>query len=250
MMNEEPLVTVVTVAYNSADTIVTTIESVLNQTYKNIEYRIVDGASKDETVKIAAGYLERFEEAGKKLIITSEPDKGIYDAMNKGIMASEGEIIGIINSDDWYEPEAVETAVKNYLEKGYDYFYADINLIKSNGQVIVKHSRPSKIATSRHWNHPTSFVTRKTYEDIGVFKCEGIHDDFEFFLRTIKAKKKIVIENKILANFRTGGASNDKSFKKCKKRCKDRYKCYRDNGYSFLYLFECVGIEIAKWIIS
>ncbi len=245
-----PLVSIITVAYNSAATIEKTIESVLNQTYSNIEYRIVDGCSSDETVQIAKQYEPLFAEKNIKYVITSEPDNGIYDAMNKGITDATGELIGIINSDDCYKPDAVETAVKTYSESGFDYFYADINLVKADGSVIVKKSKKDVFPTSRHWNHPTSFVTKKTYDELGLFRCEGIHDDFEFFLRVRKAKKNTVIVNKVIADFSTGGVSNDKTFSKCKKRCLDRYRCYRVNGYSPLYFIECIAIEIAKFILS
>ena len=129
-------------------------------------------------------------------------------------------------------------------------FYASINLVKESGKTIVKRSKHDKFPTSRHWNHPTSFVTKKTYEELGAFRCEGIHDDFDFLLRVKKAGKKIVIGDEVLANFRTGGTSNDKSIKKCIRRCKDRYKCYRNNKYSRLYMFECVLMEISKFILS
>ena len=170
--------------------------------------------------------------------------------MNKGIKKSTGDIVGIINSGDWYENNALSTVAKTYEKNPFDMFYADINLIKADGRVIVKHSRKDRIVTSRHWNHPTSFVYRKTYDELGMFRCEGIHDDFEFLLRVKKAHKKIVIKNTILANFMVGGTSNNKCLRMSIKRIKDRYRCYKINGYSSLYLFECIGIEVAKAIIS
>ncbi len=245
-----PLVSLITVSYNSEKTIRSTIESVLNQTYTNIEYRIVDGFSDDSTVTIAHEYDEKFAERGIKYNITSEKDNGIYDAMNKGIMDTTGELVGIINSDDWFETNAIQTVVNSYNRTNFDYYYADIRLIKENGTSIIKHSKADTIVTSRHWNHPTCFVAKKVYEELGAFRCQGIHDDFDFFLRVRQAGKKIVIENKILANFRVGGTSNDKNFEMCKKRCADRYKCYRNNGYSFLYGIECIGIEAVKFIIG
>lgn len=244
------LVSIVTVCYNSEGTVRTAIESVLNQTYDKIEYLIIDGASSDNTVAVAEEYREKFEARGYEYRIVSEKDNGIYDAMNKGIGMAKGEIIGLINSDDWYEPIAVETAVNTYKEEQYDLFYADINIVKANGQVVVKKSKKDRLPTSRHWNHPTSFVTKKTYEELGAFRCEGIHDDFDLFLRIRRAKKKIVIKNVVLANFRIGGTSNDKTLKKCVRRCKDRYRCYRNNKYSPLYFFECAAIEAAKFILS
>ncbi len=243
-------VTIITICFNSEAVIKKTIESVLNQTYTDIEYIIIDGASKDKTVEIAESYKDAFAEKGIDFKIFSEPDKGIYDAMNKGIAKATGELVGLINSGDFYEPQMIETAVKAYEEKPYDIFYGDINLIKDNGQIIVKKSRYDKFPTSRHWNHPTMVVRKAYYDEIGTYKCEGIHDDFEFFLRARKKNARITIKNVTLANFMTGGASNKKSFRQCKKRCKDRYKAYRDNGYGIWSWFECVGIEIAKFILS
>lgn len=244
------LVSVITICYNSEAVIRKTIESVLAQTWETIEYQIIDGASKDKTVLIAEEYRERFAAKGYSYRISSEPDHGIYDAMNKGIRHAAGDLIGLINSGDWYEPDAVATAVQAYREDPYDLFYADINLIRENGSVIVKHSKHDRFPTSRHWNHPTMFVTRKTYEELGLYRNEGIHDDFEFLLRARRAGKKITIVNKTIANFVTGGASNAKSFAKCKKRCLDRYRDYRINGYSRLAMIECVAIEAAKYILS
>ena len=243
-------VTIITICFNSEAVIKKTIESVLNQTYTDIEYIIIDGASKDKTVEIAESYKDAFAEKGIDYKIFSEPDKGIYDAMNKGIAKATGELVGLINSGDFYEPIMIETAVKAYEEKPYDIFYGDINLIKDNGQIIVKKSKYDKLPTSRHWNHPTMVVRKAYYDEIGAYKCEGIHDDFEFFLRARKKNARITIKNVTLANFITGGTSNQKSFKQCKKRCKDRYKAYRDNGYGIWSWFECVGIEIAKFILS
>lgn len=243
-------VSVITICFNSEAVIAKTIESVLNQTYREIEYLIVDGDSKDKTVEIAESYRERLEAEGIEYKVISEPDNGIYDAMNKGIRNATGELVGIINSGDYYEPEMIETAVSEYEKEPFDIFYADINLIKENGTVIVKHSKMDKLPTSRHWNHPTMVVKRAYYEEIGTYKCEGIHDDFEFLLRARKKNAKIRIVSKVLANFLTGGASNAKTFKKCKQRCKDRFHAYRENGYGIWSLFECVAIEVAKFILS
>lgn len=244
------LISIITVCYNSAATVAKTIESVLAQTYPQIEYILVDGASKDDTVQIAKSYEEQFRQKGYIYRIISEKDKGIYDAMNKGIRMATGQIVGMINSDDWYEPHAVQTVAETYEKTPFDMFYADLNLIKDNGTVIVKRSRLDKIVSSRHWNHPTTFITKKTYEEVGLYRCETIYDDFDLVMRVRRAGKKIVIRNEVLANFRTGGVSNEKSLKKCLSRCAIRYRCYRNNGYSRLYIIECVAMEFAKLIIS
>ncbi len=244
-----PLVTVVTVTYNSADTIEKTILSVLHQKYDRIDYRIIDGASEDDTVSIAESYAKEFAARGYGFTIVSERDKGIYDAMNKGIKAAEGELIGFINSGDRYLPDAVSTAVNAYEKTGYEYFFADIKLVRPNGSYVIKHSKKDVIATSRHWNHPSSFATKKLYDELGGFKCKGIHDDFEFYLRCRRNMRKIVIQNKVIAEFTTGGASNEKSLSKALRRIADRYECYTDNDFSPLYIAECVAIEAAKAIM-
>lgn len=249
-MESELMFSIITVSYNSAATIRRTIESVLNQDFINFEYLIIDGASTDDTVKIAEEYAVSFAEKGIVYKVSSEPDGGIYDAMNKGIARTEGKLVGIINSDDYYEPDALSTVAKTYEDKCFDYYFSDINLVKTDGSVLVKKAKIDRFPTSHHWNHPTCFVTKATYDELGVFKNEGIHDDFEFYLRIIRAGKKIVTGNKPLANFSMGGVSNDKSFKKCKKRCHDRFYAYRANGYSRLYWFECVAIEAVKWVLG
>ena len=244
------LVSIVTVCYNSAKSVHKAIESVLNQTYPKIEYIIVDGLSKDNTVEIARSYEEKFRQKGYSYKIISEKDSGIYDAMNKGIRASSGELVGMINSDDWYEPIAVETAVNAYKESPYDYFYADLNLVKEDGSVIVKHSRCDRFPSTRHWNHPTTFITKKTYNEMGLYRCQTMYDDFDLILRLRRAGRKVCIKNIVLANFCTGGVSNEKSLKKCLDRCKYRYTVYRNNHYSPVYAVECVAMEFAKLIIS
>lgn len=250
LASDLPVISVVTICYNSADLLGKTIESVLHQTYDKIEYIIIDGASQDDSVSIAKKYYTQFKERGYTYTIISEPDKGIYDAMNKGIEQSSGELIGFINAGDWYEKEAVGTVAMEYWNCPFDYFYADVNIVRANGSIIVKHSKQDYFPTSRHWNHPTNFCRKQVYEEIGGFKCKGIHDDFEFFLRVRKAGKNIRIARKVLANFQMGGISNRKSVEMCKRRIQDRYRGYRENGYSPFYFFECVGIEVVKYFVS
>ena len=243
------LISIITVCFNSEKTIRDTIESVLNQTYGEVEYIVVDGLSKDNTVQIAREYERKFADKGYRYQIISEKDNGIYDAMNKGIRNASGEIVGIINSDDWYEPDALETVATTYRQTPFDMFYADIRIIRENGSSFIKHSRLEKHPSSRNCNHPTTFITKETYDECGLFSCKGFYDDYDLILRVRHVGKKIVIVNKVLANFRVGGVSNRKSLKACMARVKDRYRCYRDNGYSRLYYMECLATELAKLII-
>lgn len=247
-------VSIITVCFNSETTISRTIESVLNQTIEKLEYIIIDGASKDKTVEIAKSYEKAFAEKGYDYRIYSEPDKGIYDAMNKGIKKATGELIGIINSSDWYEPSAVKTAVSYYGATRYDLFYADLQIWDEDkegnlSKKLVKKARIRDLVVSRDWNHPTTFVPKHVYEALNYFKLESIHDDWDLILRIRKNNPRMVIANEVLANFTMGGVSNEKSIKKCISRGKARYRIYRNNGYSRFYWFECVLIEAVKYIL-
>lgn len=244
------MVSIITVAYNSENCIERTIESVLGQTCSDMEYFIIDGASRDRTVEIAEGYREAFAEKGVPYHIVSEPDGGIYDAMNKGIRLANGEIIGLLNTDDTYEPEAIETVIDTFAKENCELMFANIRIHKQDGSNFIKKARLRKPETSRDWNHPTTFVKAELYKEY-PFRNLGIHDDYGFFLQMKKQNRRIVTVDKVLANFRLGGASNKKSFKAAKKRIRDRYKyCYRINGYSRLYIVECVAIEVAKMVLG
>lgn len=243
-----PLVTITTVTFNSEKTLEQTIESVLKQTYQHIEYIIVDGLSSDRTVQIAQSYREAFRERGFIYRIVSEKDSGMYDAINKGIGLAHGEILGNINSDDWYEPQAVERSVRCFQDTGCDLMYADLRMIRRDGTSFVKHSRETRIATSRGWNHPTQFARRSLYEK-EKYKCESLHDDFDLLLRIKKKGYKTAILHEVTANFRMDGMSHDRSIKQAVERGRARYRIYRNNGYSRLYWFECAMIEAAKFLI-
>ncbi len=242
-------VSVITVSYNSSDTIARTIESVLNQTVSPKEYIIVDGCSTDGTIVTAEGYRKAFEDKGIDYIIVSEKDDGIYDAMNKGIGLAKGDIIGMINSDDWYEPCAVATVTDTYNEEPFDYFYADLRMHLPGGGTFIKHARNRRYATSRDWNHPTTFVSARMYEKYR-YRNETIHDDYDLILKLKKAGARAVVRNVVIADFTMNGTSHERSFKKAMERVRIKYGIYRDNGYSPLYYAECFAVEMAKLIVG
>lgn len=224
------------------------MDSVLNQNYKNIEYIIIDGKSTDNTMKIVETYKNKFLEKGYQFKALSEPDYGIYDAMNKGVALATGDIIGLINSGDWYEPEAVSCMVKYYDNYQFDMFYADLKVWRKN-HIMIKKAKLQKFVTSRDWNHPTTFITKETYKNFH-YACKGIYDDWDLALRIRKSGKRIVICNKVLANFCFGGISNKKSIKLAYSRMKERYRVYRKNGYSRWYLLECILMETVKYLAA
>ena len=235
--------------YNSEATLKRTIESVLAQTAAPKEYLIIDGCSKDDTVKIAESFRSEFDGKGIEYIVVSEPDEGIYDAMNKGIGRARGDIIGMINSDDWYEPCAIKTVLDAYREEPFDMFYADLKMHMPGGGTFVKHARNRRYATSRDWNHPTTFITKEMYDRF-KYRNETIHDDYDLVLRLKKAGAKVVVRNEVIADFTMNGTSHERNVKKAWERVKIKYGIYRDNGYSPFYFFECFAVEMAKLIVG
>lgn len=245
----KPMISIITVCRNSEKTIRDTIESVLNQTYDLLEYIVIDGRSTDDTLEIIHSYEKKFNDRHIAYRYISERDDGIYDAMNKGISMASGELVGIINSDDWYELNAVECAASYYSKQTYDLFYADLRIVGEKGSFIKK-SKNSKWVTSRYWNHPTTFIPKRIYEQY-KYKTENIHDDWDLILRLRKgiSNCRICVANEVLANFRRNGISHEKSISKALERARIKYKIYIDNGYSRLYAVECYGMEIAKMVV-
>ncbi len=240
-------VSIITVCYNSEKTIARTLDSVLSQTWKNIEYIIIDGLSTDKTVEICKSYEERFKEAGTDYRIYSEKDGGIYDAMNKGAKKATGDIVGMINSDDIYEPCAAELMAEAFVKEDFDLAWGDIRMILPSGKTFIKKARLRKYTTSRDWNHPTQFVRRSIYDEFR-YKCENISDDMDLFFRVKKAGKKLFVINEVLADFTMGGVSSSIPVKEVPERINRRYRIYRQNGYSRFYFFECAAFEIIKYI--
>lgn len=249
MEKECMLVTVISVAYNSGETIAKTIESVLHQTYPNIEYIIVDGASKDNTVEVAESYRRQFEEQpGRSLRIISEPDEGMYDALNKGAKAANGVLVGSINTDDYYEPTAVETMVKFYEETGYDVAWGDIIIHKSTGDMRKK-AHIGKLWVSTGFCHPSMFAKKDILLEF-PYACINMYDDYDFATRVYLAGKDIRTTNALISHFNFGGMSTTKSFRKMCQRIKTKYGIYQRHGMSPLYWFYCVAIEFAKYILA
>ncbi len=201
----KPLVSIVTVCLNSEKHLEQAIKSVLNQSYPNIEYLIIDGGSKDKTTSIIKKYEDHLA------YWVSEPDKGIYDAMNKGISHASGEIIGILGSDDWYQERAVELIVKEYLkDKGAGVFLGDIVLVAKNGNFRRVDGTPELIGTYQ-WsrvNHPTCFIKKEIYQKYKYDLNFKICSDYDLLLKLYFARIKFHYLNEPLVYWRTGGVSS------------------------------------------
>lgn len=241
-------VSIVTVSYNSEATIAKTIESIISQTIPPYEYIIKDGLSQDRTVEVCESYRAQLEGKGIRYQVISEKDTGIYDAMNTGIAITIGDVVGMINSDDWYEKNAVEVVSKTYQKEEFDYMYADLHIINGN-KILIKKSRIDRFPSSRHWNHPTMFVKRSVYDEV-KYNTEHIYGDFELLLYLRKYGYRVKIVNTPLACFNTGGISNTKNVKQAVGRFKTRYGVYRRSGYGVLSVVECVYIELGKYLMT
>lgn len=197
------LVSIITVCYNSEKTIAQTIESVLRQSYQEIEYIVVDGRSTDNTMKIVENYREKF--AGRMKMI-SEPDKGIYDAMNKGIHMASGELIGILNSDDYYEDNAVEIMANAMTEEKYQILYGEMRTWKDAREEAVG-LLTHTFLRDRMIYHPACFVSKSIYTDFGGFDMQYPSvADYDFMLRMAEKKEvKFYPVYRLVTNFTVGG---------------------------------------------
>ena len=200
-----PKFSIITVSYNSAGTIRETIESVLGQTFRDFEYILVDGASTDGTLSIIEEYAACHPD---RIRYVSEPDGGIYQAMNKGIRMSKGNVIGILNSDDWYERDALEKVAPYVRNEGEYVLYGMVR--------FWDHEREDRIVMNHHESlkyrmllHPACFVSRSAYVKYGRYdERYRSAADCECFLRFQKSQVEFIPIFEILANFRLGGMSS------------------------------------------
>lgn len=227
-------VSIVTTTYNSGLTIKDTIESVLCQTFADYEYIIVDGCSKDCTLDVVNQYIPKFE---GRLRYISEPDKGIYDAMNKGFKMAKGEILMLINSDDLFaRPDALELVVKQFDEHpDVDCVYANLYYVSAdNTENIVRVWKTGEQRPFRKgWlpAHPTFYVKREVYEKYGYFNLSyPLAADFELMLRFVeKHQIKMQYLPDYLVKMRLGGATS-KNLHNIIQQDKECMLAFKENG--------------------
>jgi glycosyltransferase len=204
------LVSIVTPTYNSAATVRNTLNSIRQQDYPRIEHIVIDGLSADDTLKI----ISDFPHVSR---VVSERDRGIYDAMNKGISLATGEVIGILNSDDSYTNDRVISTVAAVFEDGsVDACYADLQYVdpRNTNRVIRTWKSGRLSGKSFHWGwmppHPTFFVRRRVYEQVGLFNTLlQSAADYEMMLRIlVKHKLKACYIPQVMVKMSVGGMSN------------------------------------------
>lgn len=225
-------VTIITATYNSANTLSSALQSVAMQDYSNIEHIIIDGKSKDNTLNI----VKEFKHINK---VISESDKGIYDAMNKGIEISSGDIIGILNSDDFYPASTVISDIvdKFKLDNEIDCVYANLDYVDKNDVTkIVRKWRSGLYKENSFYlgwmpPHPTFFVKKSVYEKYGKFNLQlKSAADYELMLRFLfKYKCKCGYLDKTIVKMRTGGMSNKNIVARIKANLQDA-EAWKLNG--------------------
>lgn len=225
-------ISIITICCNNASEITQTINSVINQTYPDIEYIIVDGASKDNTLAI----VNKYKDGIAKII--SEPDKGLYDAINKGIKASTGDIVGLIHAGDrLYDNRVIEKIAKHFEAYDLDISYGHSKIVNDHDIPVRINISPKykKSLVRRGWmpSHQSIYVRRKLFEKLGYYNLD-LHpnSDYEWFLRyfyfsTLKIKRL----NEYIIRFYTGGISTNNYTQKLKKEVTEQIKtCWTING--------------------
>ena len=229
------MLSIITATFNSAATLRDTLDSILGQTYQDIESIIVDGGSKDGTLDIIREYEPRFQERMKWI---SEPDKGIYDAMNKGIKMATGDVIGVLNSDDFYYDNLVLEDIAHAFNQGdIDCVYGNLVFIDAKNKDSViriwkgSPHRPGAFLKGWHPAHPTFYAKRSCFEHYGVFNLQyAVSADFELMLRFLeKGQIKNAYLDRYFVKMRWGGESTG-TLRNIIRGNKNILKAFADNG--------------------
>ncbi len=224
-----PKISVITVVYNNHAHIAETICSVFSQTYSNIEYIIVDGASTDGTLNVINQFRNRIHH------VVSEPDKGIYDALNKGLRIATGDVIGFLHSDDEFSSSTVlETIAQAFRAGDWDGVYSDLEYVKNKKVVRFWKSCPFQAPLlARGWMppHPTLYLKREVYQEVGLFNLDyKIAADYDFILRTFNTLNyRFYYLSQVTVKMAWGGASNG-TIKKIVQKSIEDVTIMRKNG--------------------
>lgn len=199
-------ITVITVSLNAASTIEQTICSVLDQGYQHLEYIIVDGGSTDGTLGIIDKYRDRLA------LVISEPDDGIYSAFNKGLRNATGDLIGILNADDFYAPWALATIAETYnMHRKYEILYGKVVVLDSSRSrwTVYPLGDHQRLVNQMSISHPAVFVSKRTYDEMGLFdEYFKISGDWEWLLRCHFGNRLFFPVDRVLTAFRNDGASS------------------------------------------
>jgi glycosyltransferase len=226
-------ISVITVCLNSAGTIRDTIESVLAQDHPDIEHIIVDGASRDGTMDIVRSYGDRIAN------VVSEPDRGMYDSMNKGLRLATGEVVGFLHSDDMLAgPEVLGTIAAAFEGAGIECVYGDIDMVHAADTARVVRRwrsgphRPGRLPRGWYPPHVTLYIRRRVLDEVGPFdERYRIAADMDHMVRLFEVRRvRSVHLSKVLVHMRTGGASN-RSLRNIWRANMETWRSLRSHGF-------------------
>jgi len=229
-------ISIITVCFNAENTIKSCIDSVKGQNYTNIEYIVIDGASTDKTINIVNNYAHFVDH------FVSEPDRGIYDAMNKGIKLATGDIIGMLNADDYFADNSVLTNIAEaFCKYNTDIIYGDLDYINEKGRIVRKwrSGQFSRRKLEFGWMppHPTFYCRRNLFERYGFYRLDyGTAADYELMSRYLYVNKLTVFYlNMVIIKMKLGGKSNKSIAARVKALFYD-LKAMRNNGITLPFL--------------
>jgi glycosyltransferase involved in cell wall biosynthesis len=198
-------VSIVTIVYNGAETLLRAMDSVLNQTYSDIEYILIDGGSTDGSLDLIK------EKEGQIYYFCSEPDNGISDAFNKGLSHCTGDVIGILNSDDWYELDTVEKVVSIFQKESVDIVHGDMQFRGKDDNICRFTADHTKLKSEMTVNHLSIFIKKECYEKWGVFSEQYKYAmDYDLILRFYLSGAKFKYLPEVLVNMSNDGISAQK----------------------------------------
>jgi len=223
-------VSLITVTYNAESTVERCIRSVIAQNYRNIEYIVIDGVSTDSTLQIINHYAQNIK------TIISEPDKGMYDALNKGIRLATGNVIGILNADDYFASDDILANVATaFMDSNTDILYGNLDFVDQNETIIRKWRTRAYKRRDFDWGwmpaHPTFYCRKSLFNSLGFYSLEyGTAADYELMLRFMhKTKVNAYFLNKVMVRMQCGGMSNKSPINRIK-AWKFDLKAMRNNG--------------------
>jgi glycosyltransferase involved in cell wall biosynthesis len=245
-------ISIITPTYNSAKTISRTIDSIIDQNYLDLEYIIIDGLSTDNTKDILSTYQNKIN-----IKFVSEKDNGIFDAMNKGIKMTTGEIIGVLNSDDFYcDGSVLSIVAQSFKDQNIDAVYGDISYFSDDINKVVRYWRAGEYKESKLNNgwiipHPSLFLRRSVYDRCGLFNTDlKVAADYEFILKILKAYK---IQTKYIPKVFTrmyNGGNSGESLKKRIEGWKDLKNSWTTNGFKVppFFILRRILFKLSQYI--
>lgn len=202
-------ISLITVAFNAESTIDNCIQSVIGQNFSKVEYIVIDGGSTDKTTNIIQRYKHHISH------VVSEPDKGIYDAMNKGIKLATGDVVGMLNADDFFADNTVLSTISDaFTKKNVDIVYGDLDYINQNGKVIRRWRSGEFLRRNLNFGwmppHPTFYCKRQLFEKFGYYSLDyGTAADYELMIRYLYTNKLTAhYIKKVIIKMKIGGKSN------------------------------------------